>query len=34
MRPDMALEGFARHQGVGSWELNLAGFFADLNSNI
>ena len=27
-------EGFLRNQGVGSWELNLAAFLADLNTNI
>ncbi len=26
-------DGFFRNQGVGSWELNLAGFLADLNTN-
>ena len=26
--------GFYRNQGVGSWELNLAAFFRDLNTNI
>ena len=26
-------EGYLRNQGVGSWELNLAAFLADLNSN-
>lgn len=26
-------EGFLRNQGVGSWEINLAGFLADLNTN-
>ncbi|MEI9963159.1 MAG: hypothetical protein WDM76_19215 [Limisphaerales bacterium] len=26
-------EGFFRNQGVGSWEINLAAFFADLNTN-
>src|SRR2546427_6851654 len=25
--------GFYRNQGVGPWELNLAGFLADLNTN-
>jgi hypothetical protein len=25
---------FRRNQGVGSWEINLAGFFADLNTNM
>jgi len=25
--------GFYRNQGVGTWELNLAGFLADLNAN-
>lgn len=27
-------EGFMRNQGVGTWELNLAGFLADLNTNV
>ena len=27
-------DGFFRNQGVGSWELNLAAFLADLNTNI
>jgi hypothetical protein len=26
-------EGFLRNQGVAPWEMNLAGFFADLNTN-
>ena len=26
-------DGYFRNQGVGSWELNLAGFLADLNTN-
>ena len=25
--------GFSRNQGVGSWEINLAAFFRDLNTN-
>ncbi len=29
-----ANDGYFRNQGVGSWELNLAAFFADLNINI
>ena len=28
------LDGFYRNQGVGSWELNLASFLADLDTNI
>jgi len=28
-----ASDGFMRNQGVGSWELNLAAFLADLNTN-
>ena len=28
-----AQDGFFRNQGVGSWELNLAAFLADLNTN-
>jgi hypothetical protein len=27
-------DGFFRNEGVGSWELNLAAFLADLNTNI
>jgi hypothetical protein len=27
-------DGFLRNQGVGSWELNLAAFLADLNTNV
>ena len=27
-------DGYMRDQGVGSWELNLAAFFADLNTNV
>jgi len=27
-------DGFMRNQGVGSWEINLAAFLADLNSNV
>ncbi len=27
-------DGYFRNQGVGSWELNLAAFLADLNTNI
>jgi hypothetical protein len=26
-------DGFMRNQGVGTWEINLAGFLADLNTN-
>ena len=26
-------DGFFRNQGVGTWEINLAAFFADLNTN-
>ena len=28
-----AVDGFLRNQGVGSWEINLAGFLTGLNSN-
>jgi hypothetical protein len=28
-----ALDGYFRNQGVGSWEINLAAFLADLNTN-
>lgn len=31
---DLANDGFMRNQGVGSWEINLAAFLADLNPNI
>ena len=27
-------DGYMRNQGVGSWEINLAAFLADLNTNI
>jgi len=27
-------DGFMRNQGIGSWEINLAAFLADLNTNI
>jgi len=30
----MPLDGYWRNQGVGSWEVNLAAFLADLNPNI
>ncbi len=33
-RPDPAQSGFARNQGVGAWEVNLAAYLADLNTNI
>jgi hypothetical protein len=29
-----AQDGYFRNQGVGSWELNLAAFLADLNTNV
>ena len=29
----VANEGFLRNQGVGTWEINLAAFLADLNTN-
>src|SRR5437879_1718595 len=29
----MAADGFWRNQGMGSWEINLAAFLADLNTN-
>jgi hypothetical protein len=31
--PPGTVDGFFRNQGVGSWELNLAAFLADLNTN-
>ena len=33
-QPGMAVDGFSRNEGVGSWELNLAAFFRDLNTNV
>ena len=30
---NMTEDGFLRNEGVGSWELNLAAFLADLNTN-
>lgn len=33
LRPDPALDGFWRSQGVGTWELNLAAALRDLNTN-
>ncbi len=30
----LSASAYARNQGVGSWELNLAGFFRGLNTNI
>jgi hypothetical protein len=33
-QPNVNAEGFFRNQGVGSWEINLAGFLADLNTNL
>ncbi len=30
---NLANDGFFRNQGVGSWEINLAAFLADLNTN-
>jgi hypothetical protein len=32
--PPTALDGYMRNQGVGAWEINLAAFLADLNTNI
>lgn len=31
---DAAVDGYYRNQGVGSWELNLAAFLVDLNTNV
>jgi hypothetical protein len=31
---NQANDGFMRNEGVGSWEINLAAFLADLNTNI
>jgi hypothetical protein len=37
MQPDQTMragnDGFLRNQGVGSWEINLAAFLTDLNTN-
>ena len=35
LNPNLALagDGFFRNEGVGSWELNLSSFLADLNTN-
>ena len=27
-------DGFLRNQGVGTWEINLAAFLTDLNTNL
>jgi len=32
--PSRANDGFLRNQGVGAWEINLAAFLADLNTNV
>lgn len=32
--PTPLRDGFLRNQGAGSWEINLAAFFRDLNTNI
>ena len=32
--PDMKDNGFMRNQGFGSWEINLAAFLAELNTNV
>lgn len=32
--PNLQANNFSRNQGVGSWEINLAGFFRELNTNI
>ncbi len=32
-QPNRTLDGFFRNQGVGSWEINLAAFLTDLNTN-
>ncbi len=31
---DLAFKGYLRNQGVGPWEINLAGFLAGLNTNV
>ena len=32
--PNAFVDGFLRNEGVGSWELNLAAFLGDLNTNL
>jgi len=35
LNPSLGIaDGFLRNQGVGSWEINLAAFLADLNTNL
>jgi hypothetical protein len=34
LRANLSLDGYYRNQGVGSWELNLGGFFRALNTNL
>src|SRR5262249_39722525 len=34
LRNDLSVDSFFRNQGVGSWEINLAGFLAALNTNV
>lgn len=34
LSPNMPNDGFLRNQGVGSWELNLAGYLNQLNTNL
>jgi hypothetical protein len=34
LNPPVAGDVFFRNQGVGSWEINLAAFLADLNTNV
>lgn len=34
LQNNMTMNDFLRHQGVGSWEINLAGFFSALNTNV
>ncbi len=34
LNPPIAGDVFLRNQGVGSWEINLAAFLADLNTNV
>ena len=33
-KPGNLVNGYIRNQGVGSWEINHAAFFADLNTNL
>jgi hypothetical protein len=34
VNPPPTVDGYFRNQGIGSWEINLAAFLADLNTNL